>query len=1127
MLGLAAVLLIAIPTWWFLARHVPADRDREIKHSGERLSAMVDDRRFALDSWLSDGLGDARTVARYPTLRHVLGRPTSPSPFPAREGASAHLRQLLRDATAEQHYRSATVVNASGTLVARDSSLPTLGDEAVIAAARQVIRQDEATVDLWRFADGTLGILFGAPVGGGDDGLPLLGALVLDADPESFLFPLLRSEPVPTATGETMLARREGGDAVYLAPTRQASEAPLTLRHSLSTPSFAMRAALDGEERVGPFVDHQGTQVLAATRRLRSVPWGLVAKVDTVEALNLHERRVRAEARAGVLLQLALLGLGVALWKWRSAAEQARLHASRARLALLLDHAHDAILFIGADGRIEETNERAAEFYGMTRDTLVGRHVFELRAEEERPATPVAWEQARTGSLRFETVHLRSDGSRVPVEVNSVAATIEGEAMVVSIVRDVSARKKAEAHLEQVNRLYRTLSEVSGLIAGCSDRALLYEEVCRVLAHTGGFALAWLGLKQPDGRVAVAAGAGSAAAYLDGLEVRWDDTPSGRGPVGLAIREGRAVIVPDLLVDAAFEPWRERAARQSLRTAAAFPLVVGGEISGALMIYASEPRALAEEEQSLVGELARDLGFALQSLSAVRAHRSLEVKLRAVFEGDLIGILLGDIHGRVFDANDTFLETIGYSRAELQSGEVRWDAITPPEHRPRDEEGLAEARKYGSCIPYEKEYVRKDCTRVWVLVGYTLLEPEREQSVAFILDIGERKRLEAQFRQAQKMEAVGRLAGGVAHDFNNLLGVITGYAEMASRQVEPGHPVQARIEQVLKAAERAASLTRQLLAFSRRQILETRVVDLNALLQDLEKMLRRLIGEDVELVVRLEPTLPVVRVDPGQMEQVVMNLAVNARDAMPRGGRLTIETSEADADEIRSAAHWRVGAGLYVRVRVSDLGEGMDDATQARMFEPFFTTKPAGQGTGLGLATVYGIVKQSGGHVVVQSALGQGTAFSIYLPTVAEPVSASASAPPLPLPRAPSGTTVLVVEDQDALREVVREMLEEMGYQVLVASDSQAALSQAREHPGDIHLLLSDVVMPSLSGPELALQVVALRPAIKVLFMSGYSSEQLGHHGADQPGMRVLEKPFTRPALASAVWTALRGTGGL
>ena len=394
-----------------------------------------------------------------------------------------------------------------------------------------------------------------------------------------------------------------------------------------------------------------------------------------------------------------------------------------------------------------------------------------------------------------------------------------------------------------------------------------------------------------------------------------------------------------------------------------------------------------------------------------------------------------------------------------------------------------------------------------------------EGIVVVFQDISDRRRLEETVQQSQKLEAIGRLAGGVAHDFNNILGVITGYGELMGRQLDDGHPARPRLEQMLKAAERAAALTRQLLAFSRKQVTQPRILDLNVVTSDLEKMLRRVIGEDVELEVRPGKGLGAVKADPTQVEQVVMNLVVNARDAMPKGGMLTLELANVEFDRAYAAEHPPAEAGRFVMLAVSDTGVGMDAEIQKRIFDPFFTTKPLGEGTGLGLATVYGIVKQSGGHIWVYSELGRGTTFKVYLPRVDEPVEAAATAPALAAPR--GNETVLVVEDTESLREMVREVLEERGYTLLQAADGEQALSLALRHQGPIHLLLTDVVMPKMGGPDLAARLKSLRPEMQTLFMSGYTDGALSRQGILGGSTTLLEKPFTTEGLARAVRAAL------
>jgi PAS domain S-box-containing protein len=392
----------------------------------------------------------------------------------------------------------------------------------------------------------------------------------------------------------------------------------------------------------------------------------------------------------------------------------------------------------------------------------------------------------------------------------------------------------------------------------------------------------------------------------------------------------------------------------------------------------------------------------------------------------------------------------------------------------------------------------------------------RKLYTVVVRDLTEQKKLQAQLLQAQRLESVGRLAAGVAHDFNNLLMVISGYTEILLDRCENDESARGLLQEVYKAGERAALLTRQLLAFSRKQIVEPQVLDLNAVVGAIDKMLRRLIGEDVVLAAAPAPDLGRVRADPGQLEQVLMNLAVNSRDAMPQGGRLTIETANAELDETYARSHAGVRPGRYVLLAVSDTGCGMSEEVQRHIFEPFFTTKEAGNGTGLGLATVYGIVNQSGGHVAVYSEVGRGTTFKVYLPAIDQAVSAgTAAAWPTPVP---TGTeTILLVEDDEAVRGIARLALQLHGYTVITASNGEEAVRIVREHTGPIDLLITDVVMPGMSGRQVAEAVKALRPGIGVLYVSGYTDDAVVRHGVLHAETAFLQKPFTMVALATKV----------
>jgi two-component system, cell cycle sensor histidine kinase and response regulator CckA len=477
---------------------------------------------------------------------------------------------------------------------------------------------------------------------------------------------------------------------------------------------------------------------------------------------------------------------------------------------------------------------------------------------------------------------------------------------------------------------------------------------------------------------------------------------------------------------------------------------------------------------------------------------------------------------RFLAVNDAAVEHYGYSREEFLDMTIR--DIRPPQELGRLEQDVALVRSQ-SIDPQSWNsalwrHRKKDGTVFEVEVrSSTLSFGGWEARLVLAKDVSAERRLEEQLRQAQRMEAVGRLSAGVAHDFNNLLGVILGYGGILRSRIKD-EALRSKLEEIIKAGEKAAGLTRQLLTFSRKQVLQPVVLDLNAVVADMNRMLQRVLGEDIDLMTRPAPELGGVRADPGQVEQVLMNLVANARDAMPRGGHLTIETGNVVLDEGYAAQHGTVRPGPYVMLAVSDTGSGMDAETQRHIFEPFFTTKEAGRGTGLGLATVYGIVTQSEGHIWVYSEPGRGTTFKVYLPRVdaAAPALATTRAEA----RAPKGTeTILLVEDDEQLRELAREVLSDHGYTVLCASSGPAALAAAEAYAGEIHLLLTDVVMMGMSGRELSEALFPSRRDTRVLFTSGYTDDAIVHHGVLEQEMAFLQKPFPPAALLSKVRQAL------
>ena len=428
----------------------------------------------------------------------------------------------------------------------------------------------------------------------------------------------------------------------------------------------------------------------------------------------------------------------------------------------------------------------------------------------------------------------------------------------------------------------------------------------------------------------------------------------------------------------------------------------------------------------------------------------------------------------------------------------------------------------------ELEWQRRDKTPITVRCSGRKVDSEAGQAMCFEMfaeDITDKRVLEQQLRMAGKMEAVGRLSGGIAHDFNNLLGVIIGYSQVLKRALGAGNPLTEHATEIEKAGERAAGLTRQLLAFSRQQILTLTVLNVNDLVADMEKMLPRLIGEDIAVSMALDPKLHSVKADRNQIEQVILNLAVNSRDAMPEGGQLRVETGNVTLDENYARQHSGAKPGNYVRLSVTDTGSGMDAETLAHIFEPFFTTKELGKGTGLGLATVYGIVKQSGGYVWVDSAPGKGSSFQIFLPRVEE-VCDAAPARPYSSENLRGTETILLVEDAEALRKLAGSLLTGHGFKVLSAPDAEHALAMAAEYAGKIHMVVTDVIMPGQNGRVLAERLVAAYPEIKVLYMSGYTDTFIAGHGVLGPDCHLLNKPFTEEALIHKVCEVLDGGAG-
>jgi PAS domain S-box-containing protein len=561
----------------------------------------------------------------------------------------------------------------------------------------------------------------------------------------------------------------------------------------------------------------------------------------------------------------------------------------------------------------------------------------------------------------------------------------------------------------------------------------------------------------------------------------------------------------------------------SFAACVAVPLVTSDDHTvGALCVFDMVQRTWSEDLIASLQEFATHCIGDIEQRCETADLRAREELYRTLFAHAPIGQSLGTADGWILTANPALCEMLGYTEEEILR--LHFPTLTHPDDRQLTFEYMQRmVAGERPSFDFEKRYIRKDGSVLHVRSSVALVRDAQGQpkyGIGIIQDIGERKRLEAQLIQAQRMESVGRLAGGIAHDFNNLLMAIIGYAELARDSLTPDVPVWDDLAAIKDAAERGALLTRQLLAFGRKQIMAPIVLNLNTLILDIDKLLRRLIGEDIDIVTYCDADLRNIKADPSQIEQVLINLAVNARDAMPQGGKLTIETSNVVLNDSYTREHIDASVGAHVLLAISDNGVGMAPEVRARAFEPFFTTKDPGLGTGLGLATCYGIVKQHGGSISIYSEPNQGTAVKIYLPAVVDKVvepllDDNATA----LPR---GTeTVLLVEDDVVVRAFISRVLREHGYHVLEAGNGADALSTAQQEPRPApRLLLTDVVMPEMSGKALATHIVQRYPGIKVLFMSGYTGNMLTRHGQLEAGVKLLQKPFSTATLVHAVRAA-------
>jgi two-component system cell cycle sensor histidine kinase/response regulator CckA len=762
--------------------------------------------------------------------------------------------------------------------------------------------------------------------------------------------------------------------------------------------------------------------------------------------------------------------------------QQARSNPVLRELQLAaLEAAANAILISDKSGTILWTNSAFERITGYTRQEITGQNSRILRSgQHPENFYQELWSTILAGKVwRGEIINRRKDGTLYTEQMTITPIRVSWEiSHFIAVKEDVSESKRVDAALAESDQRFRLAFEKGPL------GIVFVDPQYRVITANPAFC-SMLGYSEPE----------------------------------LRGRQLTEVTHPE---DAARD--KETSARI---------------MRGGIPAKTWEKRYLSKNGQPVFVEVTattvRDLsGNPLYGMGIVQnisrrkasesAIRQAEERYRSIFKEAIVGVFQTTPEGQFLVANPELLRIFGYQSMQDLADNVKdiGRDLHVDVRRRREFKDLMDSR--GFVRGFECELYRKDRKRIWVSISARAVRHENALICyeGMLEDISERKLLKEQFREAQKLEAIGQLAGGVAHDFNNALGVITGYSELLQERLAAGDPLHRYLAGINKEVQRAASLTQQLLAFSRKQVIQPVPLDLNSTVANAEKILGRIIGEDIVLTTALESPLGLIHADPGQIEQVIMNLAVNARDAMPEGGDLIIKTGNRIVSQVNPE---RSGEkpGSYVNLSVTDTGCGITTDVMPHIFEPFFTTKPPGKGTGLGLATVYGIVQQNGGYLWVDTGPGKGTTFNLCFPQISPSDAPRFVASSLPAQRTSGTETILLVEDEGGLRQVFVEALSAKGYRVLDAENGLRALELARAHPGDIHLLVTDVVIPGLSGPKLAEQLSASRPGIKVLYISGYTRDLIAQHGLSQEPAALLRKPFTPQSLLTQIRAILDG----
>jgi two-component system, cell cycle sensor histidine kinase and response regulator CckA len=1118
---MAAAMLVVLAggAWFYKAQEAQLRRQVE-----DQLTAIARIKVGQIVGWRAERLGDAAVLTESPFFSECVAQFMTGS----RPEAEAELRSHLRSLQHHYHYSDILLVDPEGR-----TRLSLNGDKESCSVYSQVLTiafPEHRPV----FTDLHVGPKKPAPhfsvvapifAGQGLSQEPL-GAVVLESVASEFLYPLIQQWPTLSKTAETLLVERDGDGVLFMNELRHQSDTALKLRIPLSRTEVPAVMAVLGRQGVVDGTDYRGVKAVSAVLPVSDSPWFMVAKMDAAEAFS--EWRFRSGLILALLLGCVALAGALLLTAWQRNRKshyraiyqsEARLRASVERHSITLKSIGDGVIVTDAEGRVELLNSVAESLTGWNTGEAAGRPVAEIfriineetREVVENPVMRVLREGMVVG-LANHTLLISRDGTERTI-VDSGAPISDDSGRITGVVL-VFRDQTAERSVQRLNEIRLRLIEYA--LTHSLDDVLsnALDEVGGIVQSPIGFYhfvetdQKTLSLQQWSTRTLkefCRAESKERHYSIDQAGV-WVDCVQQKKPVvhndyaslphRKGMPEGHAGVVRELVV----------------------PVLRQGKVV-AILGVGNKPVDYNETDVETVAFLA-DLTWHIVERKRAEAERE---RLMAAIDQAGEMVCITDPDGTIQYVNPAFETVTGFSREEVigqnpriqnsgKQDEAFYQEMRATLSGGRTWKGRMVNKRKDGTLYTEDATISPVCDADGRILSF----------VAVKRDITEHLRLTAQFQQAQKMESVGRLAGGVAHDYNNMLSVIIGFSELALGKTNPSQPIHADLVEILLAARRSAEITRQLLAFARSQTIAPEVLDLNGTIEGMLKMLRRLIGEDIDLAWLPDTDLWPVRMDPAQIDQILANLCVNARDAITDIGKVTIETENITFDAAYCADHPGFLPGEHVMLAVSDNGCGMDEETRNHLFEPFFTTKEVGKGTGLGLATVYGIVKQNDGFINVYSEPGAGTTFKIYLPRHAglgiQKKVESAVTTPLS-----QDETVLLVEDEVSILKMSSMMLESLGYKVLAANDPDEGERLAVEHEGEIHLLMTDVVMPGMNGRDLAKRLQAVRPAMKCLFMSGYTADVIAHRGVLDEGVNFIQKPFSKKELAGKVRRALEG----